>query len=82
MDECAAFGKRKSCRNAAMVYGNPDTEKIEINEESLWSGRRIKEENTVLKETLDEVRKFLFAERNEEAVKLANETFLANPPRL
>ncbi len=67
---------------AAMVYGNPDVEKIEINEESLWSGKRIKEKNTVSKDILEQVRKLLFAEHNEEATALANDTFLANPPRL
>ncbi|MBQ4515429.1 MAG: glycoside hydrolase family 95 protein, partial [Clostridia bacterium] len=67
---------------AAMVYGNPDVEKIEINEESLWSGSKIKEKNTATKETLDELRMLLFAERNEEATALANDTFLANPKRL
>lgn len=32
-------------RVGAMFYGSPDRETIEINEESLWSGRRIKETN-------------------------------------
>ena len=31
-------------RVGAMVYGNPHKETIEINEESLWSGRQIREE--------------------------------------
>lgn len=30
-------------RIGAMLYGDPDCERIEINEESLWSGRQIKE---------------------------------------
>ena len=30
-------------RIGAMQYGNPDCEQIEINEESLWSGRQIEE---------------------------------------
>ena len=67
---------------AAMVYGNPDVEKIEINEESLWSGRQIKEKSLATKETLNEVRRLLFKEQNEEATVLAKKTFLANPPKL
>lgn len=69
-------------RIAAMVYGHPDIEKIEINEESLWSGRQIKEKNTATRESLEEIRRLLFAEENEEAARLADKTFTANPPRL
>ena len=41
-------------RIGAMLYGNPDCEQIEINEESLWSGKQQKEidffsKNTVTK---------------------------------
>ena len=32
-------------RIGAMQYGNPHREQIEINEESLWSGRQIKEKS-------------------------------------
>ena len=30
-------------RIGAMLYGNPTTETIEINEESLWSGKQLEE---------------------------------------
>ena len=30
-------------RVAAMVFGNPDCEVIEVNEESMWSGKQVEE---------------------------------------
>ncbi len=67
-------------RIGAMIYGNPDCEQIEINEESLWSGRQIKEKNHATPETLDKIRKLIFQERLGEAAKLSRETFLSSPP--
>ena len=34
-------------RVGAMLYGNPDCEQIEINEESLWTGKQIQENITL-----------------------------------
>ena len=41
-------------RVGAMVYGNPQCERIEINEESLWSGRQIEEKYHASAEVLAE----------------------------
>lgn len=67
-------------RIGAMVYGNPDCEQIEINEESLWSGRQIQEQYHASLESLAQIRKLLSQEKLEEAAALARETFLSDPP--
>lgn len=66
-------------RIGAMLYGNPQRERIEINEESLWSGRQIEETNNCSSEALERIRKLLFEERFKEAADLSKETFLAEP---
>ena len=67
-------------RVGAMVYGNPHRETIEINEESLWSGRRIREKYHATPETLAEIRSLIAEESLREAVELSRKTFLSDPP--
>ena len=67
-------------RIGAMQYGNPDCEQIEINEESLWSGRQIEESYHASPEALVEIRRLLHEEKLKEAAQLARETFLSDPP--
>ncbi len=67
-------------RVGAMQYGNPHCELIEINEESLWSGRQIEETYHASPEALSEIRKLIFEEKLKEAADLARATFLSNPP--
>ncbi len=67
-------------RVGAMLYGNPHREQIEINEESLWCGRRIEEKYHATPEALAEIRSLIFEEKLEEAADLARKTFLSNPP--
>jgi len=67
-------------RIGAMVFGNPDRETIEINEESLWSGRQIKEGYHATPEALKKIRSYIDEERLQEASDLSAETFLSNPP--
>jgi alpha-L-fucosidase 2 len=69
-------------RIGAMVFGNPHREVIEINEESMWSGRQIKAENHATPEVLAEIRRLIAEERLDEARALSTETFLASPPRV
>ncbi len=69
-------------RLGAMFYGNPHGEIIEINEESLWSGRQIKEKNHATPADLQKIRKLIFEDRLREAAQLSRETFLADPPRV
>ena len=67
-------------RVGAMQYGNPDCERIEINEESLWSGRQIKEKYHASPEALAQIRSLIFEEKLHEAAELARATFLSDPP--
>ncbi|MBP3570573.1 MAG: glycoside hydrolase family 95 protein [Clostridia bacterium] len=69
-------------RVGAMFYGSPDRETIEINEESLWSGRQIKETNHATPADLQKIRELIFEDRLAEAAQLSRETFLADPPRV
>lgn len=69
-------------RIGAMVFGNPDRDVIEINEESLWSGRQIKENNHATPEALAEIRRLISEERLQEASELSEKTFLSDPPRV
>ena len=69
-------------RIGAMLYGNPDCEQIEINEESLWSGKQLVEQNHATPEILAEIRRLISEERLQEATALSRDTFLATPPRV
>ena len=69
-------------RVAAMVYGDPHTETIEINEESLWSGRQLEETFESSHEILGNIRKLLFEGKNIEAARLCEETLLSKPRRV
>ncbi len=48
-------------RVGAMVYGNPDRDIVEINEESLWSGRQLREKNPATPEALAKIRELLLS---------------------
>ena len=67
-------------RVAAMVYGGPDREILQINEESLWSGRQLQEKYNSSPEILAEIRSLLFAKRIEEAFALCQKHLLCDPP--
>lgn len=67
-------------RVAAMVYGGPDREILQINEESLWSGRQLQEKCSSTPEILAEIRRLLFAKRIEAAFALCEKHLLSDPP--
>ncbi len=69
-------------RVGAMFYGGPNHDIVEINEESLWSGRQIKETNHATPADLARIRELIFENRLREAAQLSRETFLADPPRV
>ncbi|QEC52876.1 alpha-L-fucosidase 2 [Anseongella ginsenosidimutans] len=64
-------------RLGAMVFGGVNTERIQINEESLWAGNRFNDNNPNALEVLDTVRKLLFADKNAEASAIAQENMVA-----
>lgn len=69
-------------RVGAMFFGLPGKERIEMNEESLWSGKPLEEEYVSDEDALSKLRKYLFDEDYEAANKYADKNFLANPPRV
>ncbi len=67
-------------RVGAMVWGSPEKDRIEINEESLWSGKKNVLDNTKsTPETLAEIRRLVFAKEFERAKKLCAETLSTRP---
>ncbi|MCX6225651.1 MAG: glycoside hydrolase family 95 protein [Bacteroidia bacterium] len=69
-------------RLGAMVFGNPVKERIQINEESIWAGCRVNNNNPGSLAHLPEVQKALFESRFKEAWQLANDNLLGTPPRI
>ncbi len=60
-------------RLGAMVFGEMACERIQLNEDSLWSGQPIERENPSALKNLEIVRELLFSGRYVEAEKLVNE---------
>ncbi|HDR89451.1 MAG TPA: glycoside hydrolase family 95 protein [Bacteroidetes bacterium] len=64
-------------RLGAMVYGDPVNEKIQINEETFWSGGPSRNDNPDARRVLPEVRQLIFKEKYKEAEKLINQNMVA-----
>jgi len=64
-------------RLGAMVYSHPQSEIIQVNEESLWAGVHYNDANPNSLRVLDSVRQLLFAGKNAEAVQLARPNMIA-----
>ena len=69
-------------RLGAMVFGDPFEEIIQVNEESLWAGQPINNNNPDALSHLEELRRLLFEGKNIEAQKLVAQYFLGTPPRI
>ncbi|MFO7616984.1 MAG: glycoside hydrolase N-terminal domain-containing protein, partial [Bacteroidales bacterium] len=67
-------------RLGAMVFGDPVNERIQLNEESIWAGAPVNNNNPGSLEHLPEIRKALFENRFTDAWRLANEHMLGTPP--
>ena len=67
-------------RVGAMVYGGPDREILQINEESLWSGRQIQERYDSSPEVLQKIRTLVLQKRIDEAYALCEKHLLTDPP--
>lgn len=65
-------------RLGAMVYGIPDREEIQLNEETIWGGGPYRNDNPDALEALPQVRKFIFEGKHGEADQLLNETFFTD----
>ena len=63
----------------AMVYGGTDTEEIQLNEETFWSGSPHDNNSTESLAALPEVRRLIFEGREGEAAKLIDQHFVKGP---
>lgn len=63
----------------AMVYGGTNTEEVQLNEETFWSGSPYQNNSFEAKEHLQEVRQLIFEGREEEAHQLINRYFFKGP---
>lgn len=69
-------------RMAAMIFGKPDRERIQLNEDSIWAGGPSDRTNPGALKSLPEIRRLLFAGQPGEAEALAARTMLGIPLRL
>ena len=63
----------------AMVYGKTDTEEIQLNEETFWSGSPYTNNSTESLQSLPEVRRLIFEGKESEAAKLIDKHFVKGP---
>ncbi|MBC7846693.1 MAG: glycoside hydrolase N-terminal domain-containing protein [Flavobacterium sp.] len=63
-------------RLGAMIYGNVETETIQLNEHTVWSGSPNNNDNPLALEALPEIRKLIFEGKHKEAEKLANQAII------
>lgn len=61
----------------AMVFGDVNNERIQLNEMTLWSGSMDDSDNPEAPKYLDEIRKLLFEGKYKEATELTNKTQIA-----
>ena len=69
-------------RLGAMVFGDPENERIQINEESLWAGTKINNNNPGALENLPLLQEAIFKGDIRRAEEIANRCFLGTPPRI
>ncbi|EJL26598.1 hypothetical protein PMI01_04050 [Caulobacter sp. AP07] len=68
-------------RLGAMIFGDVWAERLQLNENTLWSGGPYDPVNPRAREGLEPVRALIAAGRFAEAEQRANETLVATPPR-
>jgi alpha-L-fucosidase 2 len=69
-------------RLGAMVFGDPVHERLQLNEESLWAGSKIENNNREALTHLPEVRDALFKGEYTRALELSGKYLLGTPPRI
>ena len=61
----------------AMVYGNVDTETIQLNEYTVWSGSPNRNDNPLALDSLAEIRKLVFEGKNKQADLMADRVIVS-----
>ena len=69
-------------RLAAMVFGGVESERIQLNEETIWAGEKRDRSNPEGGRNVAEVRRLLFAGKLKEAEALADKTMIATTRRM
>ena len=63
----------------AMIYGGTETEEIQLNEETFWSGSPHNNNSSESLDKLQEVRRLIFQGKEREAEKLIDQNFVKGP---
>jgi len=63
-----------------MVFGGVNSERLQLNEDSLWSGAPQEADNPDALEAMPKIRELLFAEKYSQAQKLASRTLICKGP--
>ncbi len=66
----------------AMVFGNPENECIQINEESIWAGKPSNSNNPLSLEYLPKIREAIFDKNYKKALEYTQKGLLGTPPRI
>src|SRR5437868_8553781 len=69
-------------RLGAMVFGKIADERIQLNEDTVWSGERRDRTNPAARKAVPEIRRLLFAGKVAEAEAMADKDMLAIPRRM
>jgi len=69
-------------RLGAMVFGNPDVERIQLNEESLWAGCKTDNNNPKSLENLAKIQQLIFDGNYKKAGKMASDYMVGTPPNV
>ncbi len=64
-------------RLGAMVHGDPNKEKIQLNENTIWAGQPYRNDNPDAREALPKVRQLIFEGKYREAQDLVNQKFIS-----
>ena len=64
-------------RLGAMIYGNVDTETMQLNEHTVWSGSPNRNDNPLALDSLAEIRQLIFEGKQKDAEELANKTIIS-----
>src|SRR6266404_5571943 len=69
-------------RLGGMVFGGPLSERIQLNEDTIWAGEKRDRNNPAGHDALPEIRRLLFAGRPDQAEALADRTMIATGRRM
>ena len=69
-------------RLGAMVFGGTESARLQLNEESIWAGSKIDNNNPGALKHLPEIREVLFNEEFRKAFELSEKYLVGTPPRI